>query len=538
MKGYKMLFQDILKNTPENFPDQKDVQEALSTISEIAIFVNEGKRQNEYSKLLVDLAKLVKDKYSTLVQSYRQFKKEGLISLTYPKYEKHGESFKVYLFQDMLLLLEAKEKKISKRALYFIFLSYATIVPSQSTVELRLDVFNEGERRLIYIAFQNEAEKNEWENLIKEYIENEKSTVQNKGIDTNLIKLGEERSEVKKNIDENLRTFKIVLQNFDASKTNLLKLDADILNHERQLQALQQQIQKEKESRRKLEETLIDLTTDQHNIMGDLQKNLGDILEKDKTFAETLKGEQDAFIQIFGQIPSTEKDNQKLIPVIQEYIPKVQFQRNSTLPGTQPVVVNNQSKPLPQLKKPLPNPKSLPQLPSKRDSAVPPKRPPPTTPVKSSSILVNESGEKPPLPTKSSSIGKIETEKPSLPSRVQSTSSPSSNEKTLPLKTTPNSVSASNVTKPTLPSKVQTTSTTINEKPVLPSKIAIVKNEDKPVVPSRGISSPTTTTSSTKPDWKKNIHRRDSNGVSGSSSVSSTGKSVKEMIEQQNKNAQ
>jgi hypothetical protein len=521
-----MLFQDILKNTPENFPDQKDVQEALSTISEIAIFVNEGKRQNEYSKLLVDLAKLVKDKYSTLVQSYRQFKKEGLISLTYPKYEKHGESFKVYLFQDMLLLLEAKEKKLSKRGLYFIFLSYATIVPSQSTVEIRLDVFNEGERRLIYIAFQNESEKNEWENLIKEYIENEKSTVQNKGIDTNLIKLGEERSEVKKNIDENLRTFKIVLQNFDSSKTNLLKLDADILNHERQLQALQQQIQKEKESRRKLEETLIDLTSDQHNIMGDLQKNLGDILEKDKTFTETLKGEQDAFVQIFGQIPSTEKDNQKLIPVIQEYVPKVQLQRNSSLPGTQPV--NTQSKPLPQLKKPLPNPKSLPQLPSKRDSAVPPKRPPPTTPVKSSSVLVTDS-EKPPLPTKSSSVGKIETEKPTLPTRTQSTNSPS-NEKTIPLKTAPNSVSAP---KPTLPSKVQSTNTI--EKPVLPSKISFVKNEDKPVVPSRGVSSPTTTINSTKPDWKKNIHRRDS---SGSSTSTSSVRSVKEMIEQQNKNAQ
>eukprot|EP01080_Neovahlkampfia_damariscottae_P011797 gene11797-5131_t len=509
---YKMLFQDLLKNTPDNFPDKADVSSALSLIADIAMFVNEGKRQNENSKLLKELAKLLKEKYSTLVQSHRQFKKETVCQLTYPKYEKHGESYKAYLFQDMLVLLEAKEKKMSKRSVYFILLAFANIVPSQSTVEIRLDIFNEGDRRLIYIAFSTEEEKQDWVNMIQESIENEKSTVQNKGIDCDLIKLGTSRTEVRKNVDENLRQFKIITTNFESSKSNLLKMDADILNHERQLQALQQQIAKEKEGKRKIEETLVDLTSDQNNLMSELQNNLKQILEKDKIFTESLKGEEEAVFQILGEKPSTEQEQQKLLPVIQEYVPKVQFKRETALPTP--------GKPLPSVvKKPLPNPKSLPELPPKRQSAIPPKRQAPSKPPSSLDTKSSPSKVQSTSPSSSSPV----TSKPPLPAKTSSLSSDS--KPVVPQKKAP-----------VVPSRDATSSPTQTKKPFVPSRTLELKKEEKsPSIPVRTVSSPTLTkdTSNSVPSWKKNIKRRDSGG-STTSSTSSTGRSVKEMIEQQN----
>lgn len=67
---YKLLLSDILKNTPKEHVDYNMLQKALDEVSTIAQFVNESKRKNENSQILIHLAKKFKDKYPTLVNIF------------------------------------------------------------------------------------------------------------------------------------------------------------------------------------------------------------------------------------------------------------------------------------------------------------------------------------------------------------------------------------------------------------------------------------------------------------------------------------
>ena len=137
---YKLLIGDILKNTSKDHSEYNQISTALKQIESIATFVNEGKRKNENSQILIDLAKKLKDKYSTLVQPNRQFVREH--NSLQVRYKDINEKFNVYVFKDMMILLSIKSKSTltTKKKVIFVLFLVTTLKPSTSENEITLEV--------------------------------------------------------------------------------------------------------------------------------------------------------------------------------------------------------------------------------------------------------------------------------------------------------------------------------------------------------------------------------------------------------------
>lgn len=60
---YKMLFEQILKYTPEDHVERTNIEEALLKVSEIADFVNQNQKNLENQKVLIQISSMLKDKY-------------------------------------------------------------------------------------------------------------------------------------------------------------------------------------------------------------------------------------------------------------------------------------------------------------------------------------------------------------------------------------------------------------------------------------------------------------------------------------------
>ena len=52
---YRLLLQDLLKHTPEDHPDKKNISLAADQIMAVAAHINEAIRHTENSRLLVDI---------------------------------------------------------------------------------------------------------------------------------------------------------------------------------------------------------------------------------------------------------------------------------------------------------------------------------------------------------------------------------------------------------------------------------------------------------------------------------------------------
>jgi hypothetical protein len=64
---YVLLLKAALEVTADNHPDFNDLKEALDIVSVIAKFVNESKRTNEESNILLELSSKIKNKYSVRI---------------------------------------------------------------------------------------------------------------------------------------------------------------------------------------------------------------------------------------------------------------------------------------------------------------------------------------------------------------------------------------------------------------------------------------------------------------------------------------
>ena len=62
-----MLFEQILKYTPDEHIEKQNMIEALQIVSDIADFVNTSSKNFENSKILLGISSLLKDKYNVLI---------------------------------------------------------------------------------------------------------------------------------------------------------------------------------------------------------------------------------------------------------------------------------------------------------------------------------------------------------------------------------------------------------------------------------------------------------------------------------------
>lgn len=74
---YKMLLEDLFKNTPPTHPDFEDLEKAIVLVQEIASSVNEHIRDHEMMLKMLDLQRSIQGLKENLVSPGRRFLKRG-----------------------------------------------------------------------------------------------------------------------------------------------------------------------------------------------------------------------------------------------------------------------------------------------------------------------------------------------------------------------------------------------------------------------------------------------------------------------------
>ena len=97
---YRMLLEEVVKFTPEEHIDYKDLCTALETIKEIAQYINERKRESENMTKVIEIQTKIRGLNMIIVHPQRRLLKRGdLIRFT----DGSREERYFYLFSDMML---------------------------------------------------------------------------------------------------------------------------------------------------------------------------------------------------------------------------------------------------------------------------------------------------------------------------------------------------------------------------------------------------------------------------------------------------
>ncbi|EFC37339.1 rhoGEF domain-containing protein [Naegleria gruberi] len=156
---YKLLIQEMLKNTPPTHHEYEILQKCAKEIESIAAFVNDEKRNVEQNQTVFEVQNMVQKQYPQFVQPNRKFIKKGSmkIKITIHRIEEQLDNrrgatssnhsslnstqdsnlsclmtcreakFDVYLFTDVLVLIEMEKNKsmiLTDEKVHFVFLQF------------------------------------------------------------------------------------------------------------------------------------------------------------------------------------------------------------------------------------------------------------------------------------------------------------------------------------------------------------------------------------------------------------------------------
>jgi len=442
---YRMLIADILKNTPSEHVEFKDLTDSLNIITEVASFVNEGKRQNENSTVIMDLSKQVKDRYKTLVQPNRKYVRDGVFNVRCPEKSMYGDAYKVYMFSDVIVMIENRADSLfnrSKKSIYFLFFSFSTVIYQPESVDITIECMHSGDMCRFNITFPTADEAKQWKLDAEDNISQIQKNNELKGVGPSIL-LGKERMELNSRTKQTLKKCGDILQDFRQTEQNLLRLDSELRRDQEELKRLQLKIEKERQEIAQAEDLLNQLENNQKKEVGVLSSQFGSLRDKDSTVLYALKEEAEAFRQIFGEEPSTEDLHTKLIPsgiVRQKRIPMEQASFESTDTSSKgplpPPMLPNSAKPkilpkpiTPTDEKPvpartqLPPPRPTAHLGSVKPSEISRTSSSPTLPVRPSSLATTRAS----LPAATSPLASK-----ALPKPLPQAGSPASESKPVP----------------------------------------------------------------------------------------------------------
>jgi hypothetical protein len=97
---YKLLLEDMLKNTPTDHPDYENISNALILISQIAKSVNETIRNHEMMLKMIDIQKSLNGLNQNLLVPGRKFLKSGKVQKISRRAHQPRQFF---LFTDILV---------------------------------------------------------------------------------------------------------------------------------------------------------------------------------------------------------------------------------------------------------------------------------------------------------------------------------------------------------------------------------------------------------------------------------------------------
>ena len=104
---YKLLLDDIIKNTPRFHPDKDNLQEARIQIDSIAWYINDQIKDYENSRIMIDIQKSLQGGVPKIIKPDRKLIKQGNL-MKVNKNGGHAQPRYVILFSDMLMYCKIK----------------------------------------------------------------------------------------------------------------------------------------------------------------------------------------------------------------------------------------------------------------------------------------------------------------------------------------------------------------------------------------------------------------------------------------------
>eukprot|EP00761_Pharyngomonas_kirbyi_P005713 gb/GECH01005718.1/.p1 GENE.gb/GECH01005718.1/~~gb/GECH01005718.1/.p1 ORF type:complete len:1252 (+),score=281.43 gb/GECH01005718.1/:1-3756(+) len=169
MTYYVGMMRDLLAKTPPHHTAYDSLVRALDSIEKTFNFVSERKRLEQSNATILALREKLAGRYD-LLKPGRQYVREGRLKITYEEKDIDEEWFRVYLFNDLLILL-------SEDDVYFVlFFAFSTLVGTEyraSQREFYVETYQRGGRVAFVFIAESVAERKEWEaevgRLIREH---------------------------------------------------------------------------------------------------------------------------------------------------------------------------------------------------------------------------------------------------------------------------------------------------------------------------------------------------------------------------------
>jgi len=156
---YVMLLEDLVKHSPDDHIDNKNLSEALKKMKEVAALINEKKAEVENFKMLVDLYGKLEPVLESLCEPHRRFVFEGEL-------KEEGKTFYFFLFNDIMLKVQEKGSKDNKKykLLLHINLTNIDIVDIQDDKKTKIkntfQLSNKSKGKTILLSAKSPEEKN------------------------------------------------------------------------------------------------------------------------------------------------------------------------------------------------------------------------------------------------------------------------------------------------------------------------------------------------------------------------------------------
>nr|AAQ18153.1 guanine nucleotide exchange factor [Entamoeba histolytica] len=207
---YKLLLNDLLKHTPQNHPDFKDLSNGFNIVSQVAISVNEFSRQHEYIDKVNELSERITDLPSdvNLQQPGRIYQKDGIVLALF---KKKFVPCHCLLFSDVCIFAQYKEAMLSKTlSKKFTYKTHFNVIDmkieevkeeempktKELTPETTLKITSG--KSHIFVGLKSKADKDEWFKVFESAYE--KAVERKKVFEDKAIEASKQKAEVAKNM--------------------------------------------------------------------------------------------------------------------------------------------------------------------------------------------------------------------------------------------------------------------------------------------------------------------------------------------------
>lgn len=276
--GYKNLFDRLVKITPADSVIYCKVKSLGDNMEKIVSRINESKRHFETTQK-------VASQLGKLLISWRKFMKEGRIRIVNEKGEEWADC---YLASDIFAYTTGK-KDITYFPLVF------TTISDNGETSLILLTLNEPP---LMLKFSDVSEKNEWFNLTRRNIEEEKTINNKKYAIDNPIEEASKWVQAIGEFEQKNKAIDILLAEYSVHKSSLKEYESSINSYKSEIRDLIENIKKIHEERKKLDNSLEESKNIQELVTE--QESLLSIVEKQREMFLSLCTDESTFRKLFG----------------------------------------------------------------------------------------------------------------------------------------------------------------------------------------------------------------------------------------------